>query len=340
VHPDPAEVQRALAVNDVARAREVVRALIEQNGTTLDARDLEDRVMLAESSRLSGRERLAVLDTVAARKGAAAGSAASDARAQRLEQVRQRIAARRPVEALKLLDEEFGDDRSDVVAEARASAHDAALAACTAAACELIEAGRARDARTTPERIAAFATARAHAMAAVAPEQITAKQLLPRLQQLRQLRDAGAAIAKITDGDPDLQARARQAVEVAEAGRAAVPLLGNDQAVVEELLGPSTLGPAGAPAIDLGGVTVSLSVDQKGRCTGVYAVGDKAANREIRSGTWPPPRLLSQAVGHTSTLQTPSGSQTTTRWYTAGTAVVVRWLAGAPIEMRIGDATP
>jgi hypothetical protein len=320
--------------------REVVGALLEQNGATPEIRDLQDRVMLADSSRLAGQDRLKLLDAVAARKGAAAGGAAADARAQRLEQIRQLIAARRPAEALKLLDQEFGDDRGDVVAEARAGAHDAALAACTAAACELTEAGRARDARTTPARVAAFATAREHAVAAVAPEHITAKQVLPRLQQLRQLRDSGAEIAQVTDGDLDLQARARKAVELAEAGRAAVPLLGNDRAVIEELLGPSTPGPAGAPAIDLGGITVSLSIDQKGRCTGVYAVGDKAANREIRSGTWPPQRLLSQAVGRDSALQTPSGSQTTTRWYTAGATVVVRWLAGAPIEMRIGDATP
>jgi hypothetical protein len=340
VRPDPAEAQRALAVNDVARAREVVRALIEQTGATPELRDIEDRVMLAEASRLADQDRLKLLDTVAAHKGAAASGAAADARAQRLEQVRQLIAARHPADALRLLDQEFGDDRSDVIAEVRASAHDAALAACTAAACELVEAGRARDARTTPGRVAAFATARAHAVAAVAPEQVTAKQVLPRLQQLRQLRDSAMAIAQVSDGDPELQAHARKAFDLAEAARAAVPLLGNDQSVAEELLGPSTLGRGGAPSIDLGGVTVFLSVDPKGRCTGVYVVGEKAADREIKSGTWPPARLLSQAVGRASTLQTPSGSQPTTRWYVGGAPVVVRWYAGAPIEMRIGDATP
>jgi hypothetical protein len=242
-----------------------------------------------------------------------------------------------PVEAQPAAGGTADDARA---AEVRASTHDAALAACTTAACELVEAAQARDARTTPERVAALATARAHAVTALAPEQITARQVLPRLQQLRQLRDTGAAIAQVSNGDPELQTRARRAVELAEAGRAAVPLLGNDQAVAEELLGPSSPGPGGAPAIDLGGATVFLAIDRKGRCTGIYAVGSTAADREIKSYTWPPSRLLSQAVGRDSALKPPSGSQPTTRWYAGGAPVVVRWLAGAPIELRIGDAAP
>ena len=45
-------------------------------------------------------------------------------------------------------------------------------------------------------------------------------------------------------------------------------------------------------------------------------------------------------MARASALQTPRGSQTTTLGYIAGATVVVRWLAGAPIEMRIEDATP
>lgn len=338
--PDPAEAQRALAVDDVARAREVVRALAEQNGATRETQELEDRVALAEAGRLAGEDRLKLLDAVAARRGTAAGGAAADARAQRLDQVRQLIATQHPDEALALLDREFAGDHTVPVAEERARAHEATLAGCTTVACRLGEAVQARDARTTPERIAAFDAAHARAVEALASEQVDAKQVLPRLQQFRQLRDAGAAIAKVAAADPELQARARKAADLAEAGRAAVPLLGNEIAVAEELLGSSTTGPGGAPSIALDGVTVFLSLDRKGRCTGVYAVGDKASERAIQSSTWPAARLLSQAVGRASTLPPLTGSQTTTRSYAGGAPVVVRWVGVGPVELRIGDATP
>jgi hypothetical protein len=339
VRPDPADVQRAIAANDLARARAIVRALQETRGETPDTAELEDRVTLAEAGKLRGQARLELLDAVAARRGAAAGGAAADARAQRLDEVRQLIAAQRPTEALAVLARFFADDRSVPVAEERARTHDASLTSCPTAACQLGEAILARDARSTPERVAAVAAARERVAAALG-EQITAGETLSRLQQLRKLHDAGVATTKVASDDADLQARAHRAIDTADAGRAAVPLLGNDLAVAEELLAASTSGPGGGPAIALDGVTVFLSLDRKGRCTGIYAVGDKAAGRAIKSDAWPSTRLLSQAVGRPSPLQPPAGQQPTTRWYAGGTPVVARWLAGAPIELRIGDATP
>lgn len=338
--PDAAEAERLLAANDLPGARETVSALVEQRGATSETQALEDRVILAEAGRLSGEARLKLLDAVAARKGAAAAGAASDARVQRLAYARQLIATQHQVDALAFLDRDFAGDTSVPVAEERARAHEAALAACRSIACELGAATRARDARITPERVAALEAVRAHAVAALAPEQIMSTQVLPRLQQLRRLRDTATAVAQAVAGDLELQARAGQAIQLAEAGRAAVPLLGNELPVVEELLGSSTVGQGHVPSIALDRLSVSLSLDGKGRCAGVYAVGDKAGEREIQSGTWPPARLLSQAVGRKSTLQAPSGAEGTTRWYAGGTPVVARWLSGALIELRIGDATP
>lgn len=337
--PDPAEVQSALLAHDLARARAVVQALAE-DGATRDTMDLEDRVALAEAARLSGDQRLHVLDAIAARKGASAAVAAAEATSQRLEQVRQLVATQRPTEALALLDRWFGDDHGVPVAEERARAHEAALTACSGVACQLGEAVHACAARSTPARVASVDAARARVVAALDPAQVDATQALPRLQQLRQLRDVGVAVTKLALDDADLQARARRAIELADAGRAAVPLLGNPLDVAEELLGSSTRAATGVPAISLGGVTVFLSLDRAGRCTGVYAVGDKDGRREIASEAWPASRLVSQAIGQTLALQPPSGSQSTTRLPAAATPVTVRWLGGAPVELRIGDATP
>ncbi|TMQ05464.1 MAG: hypothetical protein E6J90_48945 [Deltaproteobacteria bacterium] len=110
--------------------------------------------------------------------------------------------------------------------------------------------------------------------------------------------------------------------------------------MAEELLGSSADRSGAAPSIALDGVTVFLSVDRKGQCTGVYAVGDKASGRVIQSNIWPANRLLSQAVGRTAELPQLRDAQTTTRSYAGGAPVVARWLGAGPSELRIGDTTP
>ncbi|TMQ13237.1 MAG: hypothetical protein E6J91_19075 [Deltaproteobacteria bacterium] len=90
--------------------------------------------------------------------------------------------------------------------------------------------------------------------------------------------------------------------------------------MAEELLGSSADRSGAAPSIALDGVTVFLSVDRKGQCTGVYAVGDKARR--------------------TAELPQLRDAQTTTRSYAGGAPVVARWLGAGPSELRIGDTTP
>lgn len=338
--PTAPEVQRALAVNDVARARSTVDALREQAGATPAVMDLDDGVSLAEAGKLHGDERLQKLDAIAARKGAAAAGAAATARAQRLDEVHQLVATRHTADALAALDKSFANDKSVTIAEERASAHEAASEVCTTAACRLGEAIQAHVARATPERATAIELARARAVEALDPQRIDAKATLPRLQQLRQLQDAAVATTKVALDDADLQTRAKTAIALADSERAKVPLLTNSLAIAEELLGVSMRSPGGVPSIALDGSTVYLALDSAGRCTGIYAVGDKAAAREIKSTIWPPPRLLSQAVGRASVLPVPSAGRSMSRGYAGGAPVVARWSDGALVELRIGDATP
>jgi hypothetical protein len=340
VRPGGAELDRALAVNDVARARMIVDALKEQDGASRNHLDAEDRVSLAEAGKLSGNDRLKLLDAIAARKGAAASQAAATASEQRLDQVRQLIATQHPAEALAELDRSFSGDRSVVIAEERARAHEVAKAACATAPCQLGEALQADAARTNPERMAAVAAARARSLEVLDPTHVTIKPLLTRLQQLRRLRDTGAETAKLPLLDADLQTRAQAAIKAAEAARAQVPLLTNELVIAEELLGPSHKNDLGVPAITLDGVTLYLSLDKAGRCAGIYIVGDKPGRRAIASSTWPPDRLLSQAVGAANVTLSPSAGRSTLQWRANGASVRARWEDGTLVELRIGDATP
>jgi hypothetical protein len=340
LHPSSAELDRALAVNDVARARMIITALKERGGASRDLLDAEDRVLLAEAGKLGGNDRLELLDAVAARKGAAASHAAADARAQRLDQVRQLIATQHAAEALAEIDRSFSGDQSVIIAEERARAHEVAQAACGTPACRLGGALQANAARTSPERTAAVAETRARVLEALDPAYVAAKPLLPRLQQLRQLRAIGAETAKLALVDADLQARAQAAIKFAEAARAQVPLLTNELAIAEELLGPSGKNALGVPAVALDGVTLYLSLDKAGHCAGIYIVGDKAGKREIASSTWPTDRLLSQAVGAPNVTLPPSAGRSTLRWYAGRAPVMARWQDGALVELRIGAANP
>ncbi|TMQ13233.1 MAG: hypothetical protein E6J90_00600 [Deltaproteobacteria bacterium] len=334
--PSSSEVQRALAASDVSHARDVVTA-IEERGGTPETSDLRDEVMFAEAHKLGSEQQLRVLEDLASGKGTMAARAAAEARTLRLEEVEQLLARQQPVEALAILDKHFAGDTA--VAEQRARAHDIAQAACPTVACRFDEARQARDAQTTPERVAATDTTRKLVLATLDPAQVDAKQPLPRIQQLQKLHEAGNSAMKLASDDAELQERAHRAIEVAGTGLSKIPVIGNDLAVAEGLLGPSISGATGPPAIALDGVTVFLSLDDKGRCTGVYAVGDKANQREIKSETWPPVRLLSQALGHEIKLSAPGKSELT-RPPAGDTPVVIRWLDGNPIELRIGNATP
>jgi hypothetical protein len=342
VSPDLADGQRALAANDIAAARSTVEALEEQVGETREVMDLEDRVTVAEANQRVGEPRLKLLDAVAARNGAAAAGAALEARELRLEQIRELIAWHRPSEALAVLDGALSRDPGAAVAEERARAHDAAIALCGTAACRLGEATHALAAHATPARDQAVRLARDQAAAAIDLARLAhrprgATAVLRRLQELRRVRDAAAAIAELALDDPALIASARKAVGVVAAERAAVPLLGNPREIAEELLGAAT--PDRVPAIELDGTTIYLALDRDGRCRGIRAIGDRQLERALASSTWPPGRLVSQAFGKPMTVASPPSGESIVRWSADGTPIVARWWDHALVELQIGDAT-
>jgi chitodextrinase len=337
--PALGDVSSALAAGNVARARQVVAAIEERDRSPAVA-NADDQVTLAEANKESGSPRLALLDKVAARGGVAASTAGAAARADRLAAVRKIADAHDTKTALANLDRDFPGDKSKdpLVAEERAHAYDAAKAACATPACQFNNALAASTARTSPERAAAVDATRTALVAGLDHAQVTAKDTLPRLQQLRTVRDLANETLATPKLDADLTTIATTTRDWANGERAKVPMLWSDAPVVSELVAE---GAAPSDAIELKGATVIPAFAGNHKCAGVYAIGNADASRSYNSMSWPPERLLSQAVGKPATIHKPANNDvTTTNWYESGFPVVARWRNGQLVELRIGDAAP
>jgi hypothetical protein len=337
VRPSASELQAALASGDVTRARIIVEALKERTagGGLLD---LEDRVLLAEAGKQIGQERLKLLDQVARRKGAASAEAATAARNERLSQVRNLVRAKDARAALAALEEWFREDRSVEVSEERARAHEVHAGACKTDTCRLVAAANANKARETDDRLAQVKSYRAKVWDSLATEQVSEKPVVPRLQQVHQLVERASDALDTVASDPEIVARATAAITFGQAEQRKVPLLGMDLAVAKELLGPAKLTANGVPMFSVGGIAVYAAVDQTGRCTGLFAIGDSPSNRALKSDSWSADRILSQALGRPATIKRSNGP--TSQWYEGGVPVVVRWREGEIMELRVGNATP
>lgn len=338
--PAASDVTRALADHDMARARVVFDALLDHPDAATDIADLGDQVALAEASTHQGPDRIALLDAVAAHHGAAASRAAAEARAQRLDDVRALLAAQHPTDALAELDRSFATDKTVVVGEERARAHEALGAACKTGPCQLAEAILAGAARGTPARTATVEQARAQVVESLDIHRASGSDLVARLKRLRELADTATEVLKVVPRDAALQELAHTVVSYADTERRAVALIGRQLTVAEQLLGPSNRSPTGAATFELDGVTLYLAFNAAGACTGVYAVGPAATGRALASNTWSVDRILSQAIGKPSSISPPDGGQSVSRWFAGGALVVARWEFGALVELRIGDATP
>jgi hypothetical protein len=260
-------------------------------------------------------------------------------RADQVAKVRGLLQAKKPTEALAAIDQSFPSDKSPEIGELRAQAHDAALTACTTDGCRFAEGVAASAANASPARAAQVTTQRARLLDALNPDQVTEKELAPRLKLVGALASNAAVATELAPSDSELQERAKKALAFADVERAKVPLLKADMPVVEALLGPLKLNAQNVPMIELDGVTAYFNVDQSGKCAGVYAVGSFGTSHVYKSSSWPPTRLLSQALGHTSTLRLPSAGAATIAWRD-GVPILLRYRAGDLVEMRIGEATP
>jgi len=340
--PAQHDVTEALAAGDVARARVVIDALREIDGNTSAVVEAEDAVLMAEASQLSGDERLAHFDTVAAHQGRLASEAAAAARVDRLAQIRKLLADRHPDAALAKIDQWFRESwKADPeLAEERARAHDARGETCANEPCRLATARSAQAARSTPARQAAVDALHAQIVAALANREVSGTSTLERARNLGQIAKLAAETLQLVPDDEPLRVAATNAKTWAEAERGGMAVLGADRALATELLGTLVGDSPERASVSLEGAEVYLSFDLRGRCRGVYVVGP-TLRRELHSAAWPADRLLSQVTGRTTSVRKPSkATDTVSSWREGGVKVVARWSDQSLVELRIGDAAP
>ncbi|HEU4407600.1 MAG TPA: hypothetical protein VFS43_20205 [Polyangiaceae bacterium] len=309
----------------------------------LSVDEVDDQAMLARAAAATGEQRLAWLDTVAGRKGRRAAEAATLARAERLAEVRRHLEAGAAPAALAACERAFPSWdaawQSDREVQAlRAQAYDLAFVACADDPCRLDASTKAHAAAPTPERASRAGRLRGQLAEALTLHALGGEPTVTRLRRLGSLASLATELAGAAD--PAIRAKARAALDFADAERAKVPLIGNDDGVASELLGPLRPKGPGVSWVELDGVETFLVLDARRKCRGVYAVGRRGSRPLPSSGRWTADRLLSQALGRPAALKKPAAADGTVQWAQGPTPVVVRWREGRPIEMRVGDAAP
>jgi hypothetical protein len=340
--PRLSQVTTALAAGDLDRAKLVVEAMEEVGPGQLDTTTAQDVYAMAAVGKAPLRERLKLLDGVAARGQVEAATAAKRARAERIGELNRLLAKGEASAANTALVGWFPSWEGDAeLRPIRAKASDLERTSCgDDPLCTMIAARNAARAEPTPERTNAEASARRAVQTTLTPGEILGE---PGTSRLKRLKAAAALAERVPKVAPDELALVQMATTTAAsvgAERGKVALLGSDVLTATEIVGMPTARGAGIPAVPLeGGGNLYLAVDPSGICRGVYATGD-ASSRALKSAYWTPNKILSQALGRAAYVQQASDSHGTARWLDGGVPVVVRWRAGEVVEMRIGAAAP
>lgn len=339
--PSISDANAALMAGRSVQARVVTGALHEMVGDTPEVRELDERLAIAESRTLALEPQLRILDPLAAGGGPHALEAGTLARSARVAELQQQLAAGAPDETLSLLQRWFGTSwRTDPeLAELAAAARDRQHRSCSDAACELLAARAAVDAASTPVRREQLASARSRLLSALGSRLAEHSSTLDQLLQMRQTQTlAEHSVGRF--GDAEIDERANEAVAWASTERGRVSLLGAEPEVIAELLGAAVTSDGNIIALRLGGSLVSLALDTRHRCRGLYIVGNSSASRVIGDAQWSAQRLLSQALGGDEALLKAPAGRSVSSWRRNSIPIVARWNHGELWELRIGDATP
>lgn len=342
VRPSLDEVRSALVKGDTHRAREVIDALGETQGSTGAVAEAEDAVMLAEAGTAGFEKRLELLDQVVARQGTKANDAASSARQLRVDEIRRLVTAEKPKEALVAVERWFppSDSRDPEVMELGAQAHDVAARQCADDPCRFASRRAAAASATTTARTQALDETRSRLASALSAEP-SQPSLVARLEHLRSVAALASKTLTVARSDAALWQTAEAAVARAATERGKVAVIGAEKPVVAELLGGLRDGDGGAAVTSVDGAAVHAVFDAKGRCRGLYVVGNAGGplGRSITQVL--AAKILSQAVGRSVTVRQPgSGAPSSVRWSEGGVRMVARWSNGALQELRVGEAEP
>lgn len=331
-----------IAAGDFMRADSVVEAL-KATRPSEDVTAVGDELAIAMAERVSGDERVARLDAIAAHPGPRADYALGRARQARVEAIRALLVAGRSADALARLDRWSGDLASNPeLPELRAQAYDLRAAQCPDAACRFLAVRSADVARSSPARAQTVADARQKLFAALQPKEAADSDQVARVHALR-VAAAMAVTIKAASPDAELVQRAEGAATAMAAELSKVRLVGAPIALVNEVLERPKAGSPLTGWQELDGVAVYLA-DTGGRCAGVYVVG---ATQETRSLSGKEPglkRLLALATGSATAALPPRPKSRKdheiSQWSDGGTPVLARWYGEALMELRVGAATP
>jgi hypothetical protein len=341
--PKELAVEDALAAGDVEQARLVLDALVEREGESTSILELEDAVLLAEADAAEGDERLAKLDTIVSNQGTRAADAAALARADRLTKIRGYVNAGLPDEGIAAIDQDFATSWQDdpEIAEERARAEEIRAQRCSDEPCQFIALRAARQAHQTPARAAAFEQLHARLLAALSVE--GGEATLTPAQRVHQIDEVAALAGQVLAaqlGDETLSKTAEAAKVKAAAQRAAIAIFGADVDTIRALFPDIRESSENILTVSVEGAELFFTVDSKGICRGIYAVGP-TGHRELDSTIWPAERILSQTFGRSMSLAPKKKvSDVASSSVQDKTKIVVRWLGSVPIELRIGDAAP
>lgn len=339
--PSVVEGQRELTRGDLNDARSVVDALKVTRGQTPDVLDLDDAVKIAGVNALKGDAKLKILDEVVARNGMHAGEAAAKARAERVDEIKQLLDGKKPTEALERMESWFaGKWRSDPeLAELAARANDVAVAQCDDDACRYARARKANSVASTVDRAVHASETRTTLLGALSFAESPGETQLDRLTRLRSVMAAAEKAVAVGGDDTELLQTAKTAGEFARAERAKVPVLNADETTVAELLGPIEQG-GRMPYVRFATADVFLNIDAQHKCRGAYVTGKTPQLHELDISSVTTKDLLSQIIGHPTTVHSATGDSATATWWDAGTVIVARWKRSKLVELRVGDATP
>ncbi len=340
--PRLADINKALAANQVTSARLTLDALLATQGETKDALAAEDEVEIDEAKLATSNAKLALLDRVAGRKGARSTTAAQLARAERVALVQAQLDAHQPADALTLVNRWFPQTSgaSPDTGELRAKAIESIATTCETAACRYTSLSQASAASPSAARSDALEHARSELLGQLTFAPVPNEKVATRLRRLRQHGELARSAAEVAPNDAAVAQASSKALSFAEAQWARVPLIGAEEDAVIELLGPLTTSSKTLSFRDFENCEVYVVFDMQRHARGAYAIGSKKP-RTLGAPARNVEALLSQAVGHAAKLQPPgTPAQTVSRWIEGGTLVVARWRDSTLVELRIGDAAP
>jgi hypothetical protein len=340
--PTIAEANAALDAKDAPRATEILAALKETSGDAPAVRDVEDRLLLLEASRLTGEDRLKRLDQVAGHSGKASSEASATARRERLALVDDSIKQHKAADAVASIDRWWPKTKDQDVLEARARAYDAEAQECSTVPCRLSALNKAAASHASEQRKLWAQKTHSELDAALTPPATADRDVLTHLRRAKVIESLAVEVTK-SDLDETLKHRAADAATWVAAERAKVAELGASIDVLDLLVGPLTRLDTNSAKTGLsGGLDAYFSLDSQAHCVGIYVVGSANGQRLFASADWPAQRVIAQAIGRPvqTIVSAPNSDSGAKRWSEGGVPVVARFMDRSLVELRIGQATP